>query len=227
MKLPLPLPQPRTRLLVCGKTGSGKSSQVKEALRHWQARGVRALVLDPCDEYSKHGRETGLVRLGPCRARVTAAELARRPELVTAARLSLAVVPDGPDARAWARAALLVMRVARHAGRCLVTLDEVGTWTDSSLHPACHQAKAELVALATNGRHTGLALVLVAQRAAQVPASARAQATDVWAFLQDAPADVAALAERIGTQAEGVTRLPLGECIEWRDTPPPAAQAAS
>lgn len=213
-----PLPQPRTRLLVVGKTGAGKSSEVKEALRQWLTAGVRIVALDVCDEYSRDGRETGLVRLGPLRKRVRASELAAHPAQLLDSRLSLAVVPDEKTAHAAARAFLLLAALLRHApSRTLFVADEVGFWTDGTLGPAPTQAQRNLVALATNGRHDGIALVMVAQRASQVPKSARAQCTEIWAFRQDDPEDVAALAERIGKRAEDSARLQVGESVEWRD----------
>jgi hypothetical protein len=213
------VPQPRSRIVVVGKTGTGKSTAVKDALRGWQSRGVKAVALDPCDEYSRHGRPSGLIQLGPLRHRCTAAELAKKPSRLLDPRLSLAVVPDARTPHAQARAFLLVERLARAAGSMLLVLDEVGVWTDSTFGPATTQAGRVLAALAQNGRHDGLALVLIAQRASSIPKSARAQATDIWAFRQDEPSDVAALAERIGDEQAGqVSRLPVGQSIEWRDT---------
>lgn len=212
-------PTPATRLLVTGKTGSGKSSRVKDAVRHWLSLGVRVVAVDVCDEYSRHGRaKHGLVQLGALRQRVTAAELAKRPSLLTAPRLALSVVPADTSPRAWARAFLLVERLVRHAGPAVVVIDEVGTWTNPGNGPECHAARSALEGLATNGRKDGLALVCVAQRAAQVPPNVRSQATEWWAYLQDEPADLDALRARIGAEsAEAVSRLPQFECVTWRD----------
>lgn len=216
-------PTPATRLLVTGKTGSGKSSRVKEAVRAWLSMGVRVVAVDVCDEYSRHGRaKHGLVQLGSLRTRVTALELAKRPNLLNAPRLALAVVPQSTLPRDWARAFLLVERLARHAGPCVVIVDEVGTWANPANGPECHAARSALEALATNGRKDGLALVVVGQRAAQVPPNVRSQATEWWAYLQDEPADIEALRARIGPDLAGeVSRLPLYECVTWRDASTP------
>lgn len=224
-------PTPATRLLVTGKTGTGKSYRVKEAIRAWLGAGVRVVAVDVCDEYSRHGvAKHGLVSIGPLRKRVTAAELAASPSLINDPRLALSVVPMGRQARDWAAAFLLVDRLCRGSDKKVVmVLDEVGTWTNSSAHPQCHRARAALEALATNGRKDGIALVVAAQRAAQIPPNVRSQAREWWAFSQDEAADVDALAERFGREkAEGVSRLPEFECIEWRDathTKKPALRA--
>ena len=213
-------PTPATRLLVTGKTGCGKSSRVKEALRGWLAKGVRVVAVDVCDEYSREGvAKHDLVQLGPLRRRVTAAELARNPRIINDARLSLAVVPQDNRPASWARAFLLVERLVRASGKAVVVVDEVGTWTNAANGTDCHRARAALEALATNGRKDGLALVVVGQRAAQIPPNIRSQATEWWAYVQDEALDVEALCERFGReQAEAVSRLPRFEFIRWRDS---------
>lgn len=213
------LPEPRSRLFFCGKTGTGKSTRLKELLRTWGAKGVRIVALDINDEYSQQGRETGLVRLGPLRRRVTAAQLAADPSLLLEPRLSLAVVPGG-GARQWARALLMLAKMLRatKGGRVLFVVDEAGSIIDPGLDPACHQARAELTSLATNGRHAGIALALVTQRAAQLPPGIRSQATSWTVFRQDEPADLEALEERLGKHfSERVRALPIGEHLDWRD----------
>lgn len=216
-------PQPSTRILVTGKTGSGKSSRVKEAMRAWLSKGVRVIAVDVCDEYSRHGQaKYGLVQLGPLRHRVTAAELVARPGLVNDARLSLSVVPPDRSARSWARTFMLVERLMRDAGKAVIVVDEVGTWANMAGGPECAKARASLESFSTNGRKDGLALVTVAQCASQIPKLVRSQATEWWTYLQDEPADVDALAERFGRErAEQVSRLALYECIEWRDATNP------
>lgn len=215
-------PTARDRILYVGKTHSGKSYALKRRMREWLTAGARVVAVDPCDEYSRKG---GGADLGPLVERVTAAQLAEQPELVTKARLALSVVPSEDTVRGWARAFLLVSGLLRRAGRPVVLVaDEVGAWTDSSAHPQCHRARSELISLATNGRHRGIALALVAQRAANVPLTVRSQLSEIVTFRQDEPEDLAALAERIGEeQANGAAALAVGQCIEWRDTLQPAS----
>lgn len=220
------LPQPATRLLVTGMSGTGKSTRVKELLRSWQQRGVRIVALDPGDEFSRHGVQTGLVRLGPLKHRMTATELAANPRAMLAPRLSLSVVP-GPTVRDWARAFELVAGLARHAGRLVIVAEEAGTWCHAATHPACSRAAAELGALAATGRHQGIALVIISQRAAMVPATVRSQCTDALIFRQEETADLEALSARWRDDSLA-TRLPAladGECVELLRTLQPAAQS--
>jgi hypothetical protein len=67
------------------------------------------------------------------------------------------------------------------------------------------------------GREPRLNLVLVAQRANAVPISVRSQASRIVTFLQTEPADVRALAERIGREhADEIAQLPELECLDWQ-----------
>ena len=220
--------RPRTtmRLLVVGKTGTGKSTRVKEALRAWQALGVRIVAVDVCDEYSKHGRPRhGLTSEGTLQNRVTAIELARNTDLIKDARLSLAVVPGNgseaalDDPRAMARTALFVMNLVAGARRpTVIVFDEIGRWTNSSAGPECHAAGVRLASFASADRKNGLAGVFVSQCASQIPSDVRRQCDEMWIFLQDYQADLDALSERIGKErAAAVSRLPQFEFEVWRD----------
>lgn len=215
-------PRPSTRLVVVGKTGTGKSFRVKEALRAWLARGVRVVAVDVCDEYSRHGKpRNGLTSEGPLRKRVTADELAANGKtLMRDARLSLAVVPnDTRSPRSMARTFLMVDAMVRAAGLpCVIVADEVGMWTNSSADRLCHQARVALEALATAGRKDGYALVTVSQSASHIPSNVRRQSDQWWAFLQDDPTDIEAMAERLGKEkAAEVSRLGRFEFVDWRD----------
>lgn len=215
--------RPRTtmRLLVVGKTGTGKSTRVKEALKAWQAQGVRVVAVDVCDEYSKQGQpRNGLTSEGTLTTRVTALELSRNPELIKAPRLSLAVVPQNiNDPRSMARTALYVMNLLSGQGKpTVVVFDEIGRWTNSSAGPECHAAGVRLSAFATGDRKNGLAGVFVSQCASQIPTDVRRQCDEMWIYLQDYQADVDALSERIGQErAAGLSRLPQWQFEHWRD----------
>lgn len=213
------LPQPRHRVLVCGKTGSGKTYRSHALLRAWQRQGTRVVVLDPKDEYS---RASG----GPCRDRVTAVELAKRPELLKQKRLSLAVVPRSRESQDVARAALLLLRIVPQlCGRVLFVADEVHLWADSQKGKTCHQASSLLDVVATVERDRGVALMLVAQRAAHVPRNTRTQLSHIITFRQEDGDDLAALAQRTKdkTWADRVARLGAFESLEWSDDTPTSA----
>lgn len=66
---------------------------------------------------------------------------------------------------------------------------------------------------------------MISQRASGVPKAARTQVSEVWAFRQDEPSDLEALAERLGEEKAGaVARLSVGDCLEWRDAEPTPQQ---
>lgn len=213
------LPEARDRFVVVGKSGSGKSTYVKRMIAGWIRQGVRVVALDVCDEYSRKGNDGALVQLGPLRDRVTVEELAaENGAQLLESRLSLSVV-CGESPRAAARAFLLLESLLRGSRKqCVLVVDEVGLWTDSSADPLCHRARAQLAGLAVAGRKHGLSLVIVAQRAAQISTTVRSQVTQLVSFAQHEPADLDALAERAGKDfAEKVSRLKPFECIAWSD----------
>jgi hypothetical protein len=65
------------------------------------------------------------------------------------------------------------------------------------------------------GRAQRVNLLLVAQRMAKIPVDLRSQATRIVSFRQTESDDVDALIDRIGDEAEEVTRLPELECLDW------------
>lgn len=211
-------PDARDRILYVGKTHSGKSYALKRRLARWLTLGARIVVMDPCDEYSKLGSKGA--DNGPLTERITDAELAANPKLIKKARLALSVVPSDDSLKGWARCFLLVSGLLRAAGQSVVFVaEEAGTWSDASAGAHNHKAKIELIGVATNGRHRNISLVIVSQRAAMVPLTARAQLSEIVSFRQDETEDLEALAERIGKEkAEATARLSVGESIEWRDT---------
>lgn len=213
------VPQPRHRILLAGKTGQGKTYRAHHLLRQWQRAGVRVVVLDPKDEYARD-------RGGPCRDRISALELAKRPELLAAKRLSLAVVPRSREPQDVARAALLLLRlVPKLCGRVLLVADEVHLWADSTKGEKCHHAAKLLDVVATVERDRGVALMLVAQRAAHVPRNTRSQLSTIITFRQEDGDDLTALAARTkdATWFERVARLAPYEALEWRDDAPTSA----
>lgn len=67
------------------------------------------------------------------------------------------------------------------------------------------------------GRIQRVSLVLIAQRAAKIPLDIRSQASRIVTFRQTEPADVDALIDRMGSDAEGIPELPILNCIDWED----------
>lgn len=66
------------------------------------------------------------------------------------------------------------------------------------------------------GGHSHVDLVLVAQRAASVPINIRSQATRLVTFKQTEPADVDAIADRIGKSIKDlIPKLEKLECLDW------------
>lgn len=210
----------RDRLVYVGKTGYGKSRAVKQLCSELQARGRRLVVFDPCDEYSQHGNASAETDLGPVRDRLTARELYRDPRALDAPRLSLAVVPDKDDPKRVALDFERVAELVRATGNCVLVVEEVGYFAE--------HAQSPLKNVATMARKDGVAVVMVAQRAVQIPLTARSQASVIVAFHQDEPADLEALEERCGRAMPGIAeqlpQLRVGESVTWRDLPPSSSK---
>lgn len=219
----LPPPLARSRILVCGKTGMGKTFWLRAHLRAWQRLGVRIVALDPKDELSRHGA----VRGGPLLSRVTARELAADPSLLLKPRLSLAIACGRTSPREGARALELLAILAPRSAPICVVLSEVGFWSDPSCGgeeaKAAARARAKIGAMAALMRGDGVSMVFDTQRAIDLAPKARAQLSDVVAFRQDLPADREALLE--ATQDERFTRvadLPEFHSLHWSDSHPRA-----
>lgn len=200
----------RDRLLVVGKTGTGKSHWVKRQLTEWIGQH-RVIVFDPCDEYSQLGRKGEA--LGPLRQRCTVEELLEDTRgWMDRKDLALAVVSDG-DPEEVASDFETVADLVKHTGRLVFVAEEVGYYGE--------HCQSRLKAVATMYRHREVAAVFVSQRAIQVPLTARSQASVVVAFKQDEPDDLEALRKRCGLAvpdiADRVARLRVGESVTWRD----------
>lgn len=217
------LPEPFDRFVVVGMTGQGKGERIKKMLKVWLSRGVKVVALDCKDEYSRHGKyNPGLVNLGPLKNRVTAAQLAADPSLLNDPRLSLAVVPNESTPKARARTFIMLAKMMKSLRRCVLLVDEVGSWTNAEAHPVCVKARVELELIATEGRHEGHALIACAQFATQIPKAVRRQSSEWWLFRQDEESDLEAIAGRLGNDiAEQVRQLQRFECVTWRNNNQP------
>lgn len=215
----LPPPATRSRILVCGKTGYGKTFWLRAHLKAWQQMGVRIVAIDPKDELSR----CGAVKGGPLRQRCTLRELGANPGLLQAPRLSLAIAVGRTSAIEGARAFELLMILALRSAPLCVVLSEVGFWADPSPGgdegKAAARARAQIGTMAALYRGDGVSMVFDTQRAVDVPPKARAQLSDVIAFRQDLPADRAAILE--ATQDERFSRvsdLPEFHALHWSDS---------
>lgn len=199
--------QPHDVRLIVGKRGSGKSHHAKQLCAAEMKGGARIVVYDPHDEYSKRGRKTSQVSLGPLLDRVTVDQLFLNPAMLDTEKLSLAVVPTNDVAAEFAEVAELVAAT----GGLTFVADEVGEYSDE-------QAKT-LNSVATQSRHYECPVILVAQRLTQIPKTARTQASQVDTFLQSNPEDLEALTKLTGDEdfAVKVSRLPRRKFLSWRD----------
>lgn len=203
--------EPHDVVIVVGKRGCGKSHHAKQLAAAELRAGARVVAFDPHDEYSQKGRKTSQVTLGPLAERVTVDQLIERPEVLDAKKLSLAVVPEGLSNAELADAFREVSEQVSATGRLTFLADEVGEYSDF--------ADDTINSLATQSRHSEVAIVLVAQRMTQIPKTARTQASTVHTFLQSNPEDLEALVKLTGdrTFSDRVSRLPRRKHLTWRD----------
>lgn len=205
----------RERHAFWGKTGTGKSTRAKEFIGAALAEGWRVCGLDPHDEFSQAGKPSKEVTLGPLRESMTVEEFLSSDHAQTMLdepELSLALVPRSRP-REMAEDFRELVPLVRSTGNLLFFADELGLWAT--------YAEDELNELATQGRHDGMPLVFVAQRAIQVPKTARTQLSHVNTGLQDEPSDLDAIAERTRSRAfaDAVGRLDpdAHQFLEWND----------
>lgn len=206
---------PRDRIAVLGKTGTGKSNLAKLLAAVLMARGVRIVAYDPEDEWSQHGRERdGEVKLGPLTHRITADELRfNGAAVLDADDLALAVVPDD-DLDQAAEDFTYLADLCKHTGHVCLIIDETGTLQ--------LRAAEKLDAVFTRWRKYSVPVICIAQRAIQVPKTARGQLSQIVCFRQDDTTDVDALAERVRDEEwlASVPQLADGEFLYWRDGAP-------
>lgn len=194
---------PHTRRLVLGVTGSGKSHYTAHEI---VSREQRVIVWDPHGEYADAGPRPYGVAWG-----VTLDEFCGMPPRALAARqLHLSVRASWDDdedlADAFVRWASHVKAAVRGA---VLIIEECAL-----LVP---RAQRRLAALATQARHWGCAVVMVAQRAVHITPSARAQASEIVSFRQSHQRDIEALAEIMGDKAHELASLPRRRSLTWRE----------
>lgn len=207
--------EPRDRVVVIGKTGTGKSNYAKRLISENLAAGARVVAFDLHDEYSLKGKRSPQVRLGPLAERCTVDQLVADPRrYLDQNGGGLAIVPEDDDPARVARDFEGVADLVRHTGNLMFVIDEVGYFGDL--------CEPKLKAIATTYRKFSVSVVMIAQRAVQIPLTARSQASAIVAFRQDEIPDLDALEKRcagsIPDIAVRVARLPPGDHVLWRDT---------
>lgn len=187
----------------CGSTGSGKSHQIKAAVR--DAR--RLLVFDPDDEYSHEAR---------CRRVTSIAELAKAVPRKLSAPFRLAFVGHGVQQfEQFCRVAWL----AQDARNPLtVAVDELaGVDRVSKAHGSWHQ-------LVTRGRKYRTSIHAGAQAAVEISKTLMRQRSYLWiGYLAEKP-DHEYIEERTRIPAEAVADLrgrPHFDAIELANGRPP------
>lgn len=198
-------------VIIVGKRGSGKSHQAKSLCGDLVKAGWRVLAFDPHDEYSQQGRKTDAVTLGPLTQRATLDALLAYPVILDRADLAMAVVPSGRGGAELAADFAIFWQLAEDTGRLCAVVDEVGDYSEYAEETLNHAA--------TQGRHFGVPVVLVAQRMMQIPKTARTQASALLSGIQSDPEDLKQIEKITGGAdiAARVAKLPRREFVAWRD----------
>lgn len=202
---------PRHRVVVVGKTGTGKS--------HWTGENVcapaaRVLAWDPYGEF-------------PTRDRLSFDEFMSRPDVLADPSLSLSVVPGNRRSTKCSADFDDFVSYIESAGGYTLIVDECGLLLHAgeALNFVATQARHfGEVAYGKGSPNVGVGVAFCAQRAVQIPLTAREQASCVVAFRQEYPDDVDALRKRFETtgKASLADRVPklsaeLHEFVVWRD----------
>ncbi len=182
------------RIVILGKSGSGKSSLAKALARS----ASRVLVFDPIGEYRAP------VRIHDDPQRLYAFLCGSRA-------FQVAYVPGEPLDRQFN----LVCRMAYVTGHMTFIADELGqfcyaNWTGPGFSKLLRQ-----------GRHNGVTTISIAQRAADIPKTATANMSRLFAFNSSEPGDLAYYRSRLGADAMRIPNLPIfpptSTGIEWND----------
>jgi len=177
-------------VLILGRKGSGKSTLARQIV----ARLSRVVVLDPLAEYPA------------ARCRSVAELLSFMDVKHHAATFRVACTFDDMDDYETA------IGVAREVGKLWIVIEELNFFID------CWSRDKPYLDLVRFGRHEGVSILMVAQRAAEVPKLFTSQSDAIVSFRQTEPRDLDYLA-RIGhvgpDGADRVSKLPH---LAW---PPP------
>jgi hypothetical protein len=187
------------RVVVVGITGSGKSYWTK---REIVDKAPHVVVWDPHGEYAEDAED------GDGCAGVRGVPLDTLDAELEDDNARVAVVPEYRTLDELSKQFVVFCDVAKECRDVLLVVDEIGLLYGAPKH---------VEYLATQSRHWGCPLVLIAQRAVQIPSTARDQASRIVSFRQIRPDDIEALADRIGERAERIGKLPRRERVEWHE----------
>jgi energy-coupling factor transporter ATP-binding protein EcfA2 len=178
-------------LLVVGKRGAGKTTWVQKNI---VKKSRRVIVFDPHAEYATQQR-------------VNIDELCADSSVLDAEALSLGVTPKWHNSKDCSEQFELFADLMESAENAVIVVDECRLLR--------RYAAEALDTISCQSRHWGCPLVMVAQRAIQIPKDSREQASHIVSFLQSSPDDVAALVDICGEDAFGVKSLPRYESFAW------------
>ena len=178
-------------LVILGRKGSGKSSLAREIVK----KLPRVVILDPLEEYPA-------IRCRTIGALVSFLEEAH-------ARPRFRVACTFGELEEYETA----VDLCREVGNMWVVMEEVNIFTD------CWARDKPYLDLVRFGRHDRVSIILVAQRAAEIPKLFTSQSDAIVSFNQSEPRDLAYLASIGHVGAEGASRVAaLPRLPSW---PPP------
>jgi hypothetical protein len=181
------------RIIILGMPFTGKTYFAAKLTKS----ADRVLFFDVVGDYRKAANSTEF----------TIDELEANPNVLDLPRFKISVRPSDDDERAIVADLERMLALAREKKNMVVVLDEVG---DYSL-----LGQRALTKVFRNGRHYGLATVLVSQVATDIPKTCRRISTRLYSFLQEDPSDLAALEEKAGSEFAAKVK-------SWKEGDPPA-----
>ena len=187
-----PLPPPRPdKVVILGKSGSGKSSLAKALVRSIP----RVLIFDPLDEY------------GAPHAIRDASPKELYAYIKTRRRFCVSYVP-GKDLE---REFEFTCWIAYVVGNLTFVADE--------LDQCCTSAWSgpRFGKLLRRGRHQGVGLVSISRRPTEIPKDVTANSYRMIVFKSDENRDLVYYRQRFGAHAAMIPQLPVLTGLEWSD----------
>lgn len=178
-------------LYVCGNSGTGKSSRLKELI----AKANRVIAFDPDDEY---GELAGFVRV------TTHAELVARLQGNPSSNLKIAFVAEGKESfEFWCECVFLW-------GNCIAIAEEIADVTSAG------KAPPKWGTLSRRGRKYGVLICAVTQRPAEADKTILAQAAIIRCCALGRDPDRKAMALEMNIPVVEIAMLKPLDWIEFR-----------